>query len=209
MIRLLLILLLLPQVLLAQDYDHDGSRVRLTEEAGRIVITYVAPRPGLPDGVRPGSVLFDGQRINGHDIEGMAWMVDGTCGAIDYFVSGFMGEGAFTLTGAAPLRDAATCRIVDNAWDSPASTLRFVPVAAPAPSPAPGPDAVAHRYCVTGVSSDLNMRSGPGTGFGRMGTIPAGACDVEGVWWRRGDWVLVQHGGSLGWASLRYLRAVE
>ena len=201
MIRALLILLAMPGVLRAQDYDHDGSRVRLTERDGRIVIAFVTPRPG--------AVLFEGRRVNGQEVEGMAWTSDAACGPIDYFVSGALGDGAFTLTGAAPLRDPATCRILDNTWDSPASTLRFVPVAAPAPPSAPGPDAVAHRYCVAGVSTDLNMRAGPGTGFGRMGAIPAGSCDVEGVRWRRGDWVLVQYGGSLGWSSLRYLRAVE
>lgn len=207
MIRLALLLLALPLAAAAQDYEHNGSRLRLTETGGRITIAYTAPRKGLPAEVSAGTVLFEGRRVNGREIEGMAWIFGGPCGAIDYFVSGALGEGAFTLTGAAPVRDRKTCRIVDNTWDGPNSTLRFVPVAAAAPAPSAAE--VAHRYCVTGVRSDLNLRAGPGTGFGKMGSIPAGACDVEGVRWRRGEWVLVSHRDILGWASTRYLRPVE
>ena len=68
---------------------------------------------------------------------------------------------------------------------------------------------VAFRYCVTGVRTFLNLRAGPGTDHGTLGTLPAASCAVEGVRWRTRDWVLVEHEGTLGWAALAYLRPVE
>jgi uncharacterized protein YraI len=53
------------------------------------------------------------------------------------------------------------------------------------------------------VSADLNMRSGPGTEYGVVATIPAGATvDVGGC---TGSWCEVNYRGASGFASASYL----
>ena len=53
------------------------------------------------------------------------------------------------------------------------------------------------------VSTDLNMRSGPGTQYGVVATIPAGATvDVGGC---TGSWCQVNFDGTSGYASASYL----
>lgn len=53
------------------------------------------------------------------------------------------------------------------------------------------------------VSSDLNLRSGPGTGYRVIDTMPAGSyVDVAGC---TGSWCQVQFGGITGYASANYL----
>jgi uncharacterized protein YraI len=54
------------------------------------------------------------------------------------------------------------------------------------------------------VSTDLNMRSGPGTQYGVIGTIPGGATvDVDGC---TGNWCAVNFNGRSGYASASYLQ---
>ena len=57
-------------------------------------------------------------------------------------------------------------------------------------------------YAVT-VSSALNMRSGPGTNYKQIGTIPD-ATKVGAVS-KSGSWYLVYHDGKFGWVSSAYL----
>jgi uncharacterized protein YraI len=53
------------------------------------------------------------------------------------------------------------------------------------------------------VSGDLNLRSGPGTGYRVMDTMPAGSyVDVIGC---TGSWCRVEFGGTVGYASANYL----
>ncbi len=53
------------------------------------------------------------------------------------------------------------------------------------------------------VTNDLNLRSGPGTGYRVVGTMPAGAyVDVLGC---SGGWCRVNWGGAVGYASASYL----
>jgi uncharacterized protein YraI len=53
------------------------------------------------------------------------------------------------------------------------------------------------------VSGDLNLRSGPGTGYRVIDTMPAGSyVDVLGC---TGSWCQVQFGGAVGYASASYL----
>lgn len=53
------------------------------------------------------------------------------------------------------------------------------------------------------VSGDLNLRSGPGTGYRVIDTMPAGSyVDVLGC---TGSWCEVQFGGMTGYASASYL----
>jgi uncharacterized protein YraI len=54
------------------------------------------------------------------------------------------------------------------------------------------------------VSTDLNMRSGPGTQYGVITTIPGGATvDVDGC---TGSWCAVNFNGRSGYASASYLQ---
>jgi len=53
------------------------------------------------------------------------------------------------------------------------------------------------------VSRDLNLRTGPGTNYQVIATMPGGAVvDVEGC---RSGWCRVEYRGREGWASARYL----
>lgn len=53
------------------------------------------------------------------------------------------------------------------------------------------------------VTNDLNLRSGPGTGYRVIGTMPAGAyVDVMGC---DGSWCQVNWEGAVGYASASYL----
>jgi uncharacterized protein YraI len=53
------------------------------------------------------------------------------------------------------------------------------------------------------VTGDLNLRSGPGTGYRVIDTMPAGSyVDVVGC---TGSWCQVQFGGITGYASASYL----
>lgn len=53
------------------------------------------------------------------------------------------------------------------------------------------------------VSRDLNLRTGPGTNYEVIATMPGGAVvDVEGC---RDSWCRVDYRGRAGWASARYL----
>jgi uncharacterized protein YraI len=53
------------------------------------------------------------------------------------------------------------------------------------------------------VTNDLNLRSGPGTGYRVIGTMPAGAyVDVVGC---GGSWCRVNWQGAIGYASASYL----
>lgn len=55
------------------------------------------------------------------------------------------------------------------------------------------------------TASSLNVRSGPGTGNGVIGS--AGAGQVYPVLARSGSWANIQFGGRAGWAHSDYLRA--
>jgi uncharacterized protein YraI len=53
------------------------------------------------------------------------------------------------------------------------------------------------------VTGDLNLRSGPGTGYRVIDTMPAGSyVDVIGC---TGAWCRVEFGGAVGYASASYL----
>jgi uncharacterized protein YraI len=53
------------------------------------------------------------------------------------------------------------------------------------------------------VSNDLNLRAGPGTGYGVVAVMPAGSTvDTIGC---TGNWCRVSYGGVVGYASASYL----
>ncbi len=55
------------------------------------------------------------------------------------------------------------------------------------------------------VAGDLNLRAGPGTGYGVVAVMPAGATvNTLGC---SGNWCRVSYGGAVGYASASYLDA--
>jgi hypothetical protein len=53
------------------------------------------------------------------------------------------------------------------------------------------------------VTGDLNLRAGPGTGYGVMTVLPAGA--TVDAWRCSGNWCRVDYAGYSGFASASYL----
>ncbi|KIT15944.1 SH3 domain-containing protein [Jannaschia aquimarina] len=193
-----------PQAVRAADffYDHNGSRMVLSVDGSEVRIRYQQPRAGLANiGVRPGTLLFEGRVTNGI-LDGMSRIFNTNCGEIDYFVHGAFRTGEdFTLKGAAPVVSNMSCRIVDNRYDGPNANLVFTSLAR-----ANGTALPVGRGCVTGVRTVLNVRVGPGAGYGKIGTLPAGACGVEILARCDSDWCAVTRGTVKGWVSMRYLR---
>ncbi|MEM9330988.1 MAG: SH3 domain-containing protein [Pseudomonadota bacterium] len=200
-------------------YDHNGSVMRVEYQGKNISIVYEKPRAGLgANGVRSGQILFNGRLNSENYLEGMSRLFSSHCGEIDYFVYGDFYPGRrFVLTGVSPVRDKATCAIIDNVHDGPNSRLVFTPIKNAAQSrnlqdSKPKPQAVSGQFsCVVRVKpgSALNMRAGPSTTYGIVGTIPFDACDVEiGSSCQKG-WCGVRHGGtngSVGWVNVNYLQ---
>lgn len=59
------------------------------------------------------------------------------------------------------------------------------------------------------VTTNLNLRTGPGTNYGKLGSIPNGSrVDVRGCTSGYG-WCQVTYAGRSGWASSRYLAVRE
>lgn len=82
--------------------------------------------------------------------------------------------------------------------------------ASPAPSPAPSPSAETYRVVGVAGNDVLNMRSGPGTGYGIVAEIPpygtgvsvSGCRAVSGF---KSKWCAVTWRGASGWASASFL----
>ncbi|PWK59095.1 hypothetical protein [Roseicyclus mahoneyensis] len=193
-------------------YDHNGSVMRLDIDGARFIVTYDRPRTGLADvGVVPGTVLFEGVTEGPNYVGGMAWVFSRRCGNIDYYVYGPLIPGSsFTLTGAAPVRDA-TCRIVDNSMDGPNGRLVFTAMGGaprpvpPTPQPAPQPQQATGSVCV-GQTGGAALRTGPGLGFGRLATLPQGTCGGSVATGVTQGWVGVVFGRSIGWVPMSSLR---
>ena len=66
-------------------------------------------------------------------------------------------------------------------------------------------------YQVTGVEQDdvLNMRSGAGVRYSKVGAIPAGSgCVIKSRQCRR-NWCRVNYAGTSGWVNMRFLRYMK
>ncbi len=66
-------------------------------------------------------------------------------------------------------------------------------------------------YQVSGVAQSdvLNMRAGPGVGFSKVGSIPAGSgCVIKSRRCER-RWCRVSFAGTKGWVNTRYLRYLK
>ena len=70
-----------------------------------------------------------------------------------------------------------------------------------------GEEAVVLGADTVAAADGLRMRSGPGTDFGRVATVPTGtqvtALGVDGT----DGWILVQYSGAYGWLTKQYLTA--
>jgi hypothetical protein len=95
-------------------WNHNGSQMRLTASGQQRTITYELPRSGIAaQGVRPGTVLFEGTLTEGSvgDYSGTAYVFSARCGRMAYEVSGeLQNDGTqIALSGQAPRRDQSTC----------------------------------------------------------------------------------------------------
>lgn len=199
-------------------WTHNGSTMKLIAEGAGRRFYYVEPRQGMREqGVTPGTLLFDGQRI-GDRYSGIAYVFSNRCGSSAYEVSGDVApdQRSVALYGQAPRRDAE-CRIVGHRDDR--LLFEYVQSAPTAASPqASELTDSAHAlhlqepltYSIPESVSDgvLNMRGGPGIDHPVIVGIPAGATGV-----RKGtcrppddgqslhDWCEVEWRGFTGWAS--------
>ncbi|WP_209020939.1 peptidoglycan-binding protein [Evansella clarkii] len=75
---------------------------------------------------------------------------------------------------------------------------------APNPTPTPGTPVSVNTGTVTGVSSSLNVRSGPGTSHSAIGSVSRGATvQIKGT--ERNGWLRIDHNGRTGYVSGRYI----
>jgi hypothetical protein len=73
-----------PSLPVRSFWSHNKSTVSVSTQGNRFTILYEQPRPGMIDeGVRQGTVLFDGQRT-GNKLSGTSWVFDRRCGNIPY-----------------------------------------------------------------------------------------------------------------------------
>lgn len=119
-------------VVLAEDwyYNHNGSTVKLVwdEDGGDgFTVYYHNPKPGLPDYVRRGTVLFHGASPADGSLYGTAHVFSSKCGTGEYEVSGRFDDedNDFTVSGPAPVLNQSTCEDMGLSWDSPNARLRF------------------------------------------------------------------------------------
>lgn len=112
-------------------WDHNGSEMLWQADGANRVISYQSPRPGLP--VAPGTVLFEGQRVD-HDgqpntpdiLEGTARIFREGCAPAEYWVSGaIIDETHVVLYGAAPIRASSGCAVTGYSQTSSNATLEF------------------------------------------------------------------------------------
>lgn len=119
-------------------YSHNDSVMELRMDGGLVEITYLFPRPGLPETVGHKTMLFTGNVDPQLDrsgnivrytnrVQGIAYIFSSQCGAFAYQV-----RGTFTpdlemlvLSGAAPIIDAQTCGVAGYSQDSFNARLIF------------------------------------------------------------------------------------
>lgn len=174
MIQLLMILLSLLAGASAAHadsyYNHNGSIMRVVEQGNWLRIIYEQPRPGLVSiGLRPGTLLLEGQFDGGLYLDGMTRIFSERCREVDYYVyCQYQRDGDFTLSGAAPVLESDGCRIVDNIYDGDNANLFFAWLRSDRGGlPATSPPATVQAsglgpFCVTGMASTLNLRAGRG-----------------------------------------------
>jgi hypothetical protein len=113
-------------------WDHNGSKLTLEENGDKRKLVYKELREGLDKaGIRPGTVLFNGEKKPNGRLAGFAKIFKGTCNPVDYFVEGTFNErkGEIVLQGQAPVYASGTsCEVTGYSDSSPASTLSFTKI---------------------------------------------------------------------------------
>lgn len=121
--------LALPNIAYADSYwDHNGSRMKIEEDGKTRKIVYEQPRSTLADaGVKPGTVLFDGELKSDGRLSGYAKLFRKGCNPIDYYVEGGFDQanGTLLLQGQAPIYSGQGCKITGYSDDNSASSLAF------------------------------------------------------------------------------------
>lgn len=210
------------------DFTHNGSLMGVELDGDAVRIYYTNPRAGLARlGVRRGTLLFEG-RIDKSDpgrpyLEGDARIFKRGCDPTPYFVHGnFRYPYPFRLSGAAPVLSEDGCDIVDNVYEGANANLVFTStstgILAPRPADLALPDPVqpesspANRpgeFCIKNVATGnwLNVRSGPGADYGKVGRLQADECDVAGLKQCIQGWcaILQVSTGTTGWVAQDFL----
>jgi hypothetical protein len=108
------------------ELDHNGSVMHMVDLGGcHIEIYYDRPRAGMQRaGVFGGTVLFEGWK-NGNRMSGTAYVFRKGCEPAGYNVAGFVRGNAFTLRGAAPIRQKGGCQVLRYSSDSGNANLYF------------------------------------------------------------------------------------
>lgn len=211
--------LLLGNAASATDYTHNGSTMDVNVSEENVTIRYVEPRAGLQRvGVRPGTLLLEG-RIDRSDparpyLDGEARVFKRGCDPTPYFVYGdFPSSGSFMLNGTAPVLAEDGCAIIDNVSDGPNAELVFSPSAKTLKTSNPAtlkisPDR-SGSLCVVNIAAGgtLNVRSGPGENYGRVGRLAANDCSVAGLKQCIDGWcaVLQTSTGTTGWVAQTFI----
>lgn len=110
-----------------ESYTHNGSAVAIEFSGNSVTIVYAAPRPGLASiGVREGTILFTGHRVDPH-VSGIAYVFKPGCSPAPYQVTGrFDTRENLILTGPAPRWDRRSCAIVGYTQSTMHSQLVFL-----------------------------------------------------------------------------------
>jgi hypothetical protein len=114
----------LPDVSPEDEWDHNGSIMKVDRDAG--IIRYLRPKPSLAGTVTPGTVVFEGIiEARGGAVKGLAYTFKKGCAPAPYRVSGFYNPELewIQLEGAAPIRRG--CAIVGYDGGSGHAELRF------------------------------------------------------------------------------------
>jgi hypothetical protein len=92
-------------------WEHNGSTVSLVARGTARRFIYETPRPGLPESVKLGTLLFEGRR-SGNAYDGIAYVFSSRCDPIGYRVHGTVSadDRQVTLEGRAPIR-GANCQV--------------------------------------------------------------------------------------------------
>jgi hypothetical protein len=126
-------------------WDHNGSLMRLEENAKKRKFIYEEPRRSLnAAGVKTGTVLFDGEEKSDGRLAGYAKLFRKGCDPVDYFVEGpyHKGKGEILLQGQAPIYSGNGCKITGYSDDGSASSLKFTLLDAPESTVASAPDGI-------------------------------------------------------------------
>lgn len=195
-------------------YNHNGSTMLVKWEGKSVTIRYDNPRSSLlKHGVKSGTLLFSGKLDklgNGTPyVEGDARIFRQGCSPTPYYVYGDLIKGRdFKLAGAAPVLAKGSCRIIDNIYTGSNANLVFTAVASSSKRSSKN-EIKAFGWgelCVTGVRTSLNIRTGPGVSYGRIGELPANACDLVSLNQCINGWCVVKRNIEIGWVSNAYLK---